>query len=245
MRRFISTWLALAALGLATGTSYAQAWKEGTNYFAINPPQPTTVPAGKVEVMEVFSYACPACNAFQPIMKQLKASLPANAQVVYLPAAFRPDEDWPMFQRAFFAAQALGIADKTHDAMFNAVWNTGELATMNQQTNRVKNPLPSIEDAARFYARVAGVKPADFLAAAKSFGVDAKIRMADAQIGAMQALSTPTLVVNGKWRLQMQDAGSAGQLVELVKFLVAKESGSTRAAAAHTPAAHSPASKTN
>jgi len=232
MRRFISTWLALAALGLATGTSYAQTWKEGTNYFAITPPQPTTVPAGKVEVMEVFSYACPACNAFQPIMKQLKASLPANAQVVYLPAAFRPDEDWPMFQRAFFAAQALGIADKTHDAMFNAVWNTGELATMNLQTNRVKEPLPSIEDAAKFYARVAGVKPADFLAAAKSFGVDAKMRMADAQVGAMQALSTPTLVVNGKWRLQMQDAGSAGQLVELVKYLVAKESGSSGTAAA-------------
>lgn len=236
MRRFISTWLALAALGLATGTSYAQAWKEGTNYFAVNPPQPTTVPAGKVEVMEVFSYACPACNAFQPIMKQMKASLPANVQVVYLPAAFRPDEDWPMFQRAFFAAQALGIVDKTHDAMFNAVWNTGELATMNQQTNRVKNPLPSIEDAAKFYARVAGVKPADFLAAARSFGVDAKMRMADAQIGAMQALSTPTIIVNGKYRLQMQDAGGVSQLVELVKYLVAKESGQTRAAAAPTPA---------
>jgi protein dithiol oxidoreductase (disulfide-forming) len=232
MRRFISTWLALAALGLATGTSHAQAWKEGTNYFAVNPPQPTTVPAGKVEVMEVFSYACPACNAFQPIMKQLKARLPANAQVVYLPAAFRPDEDWPMFQRAFFAAQALGVADKTHDAMFDAVWNTGELATMNLQTNRPKNPLPSIEDAAKFYARVAGVKPADFLAAAKSFGVEAKMRMADAQIGAMQALSTPTLVVNGKYRLQMQDAGGASQLIELVKYLVAKESGSPPTAAA-------------
>lgn len=236
MRRFISTWLALVALGLATGTAYAQGWKEGTNYFAVNPPQPTTVPAGKVEVMEVFSYACPACNAFQPIMKQLKASLPANAQVVYLPAAFRPDEDWPMFQRAFFAAQALGVVDKTHDAVFNAVWNTGELATMNSQTNRLKDPQPSIEDAAKFYARVAGVKPADFLAAAKSFGVDAKMRMADAQIGAMQALSTPTIVINGKYRLQMQDAGGASQLVELVKYLVAKESGSTRTAATPTPA---------
>jgi len=241
MRRFISTWLALAALGLATGTSYAQAWKEGTNYFALKPPQPTTVPAGKVEVMEVFSYACPACNAFEPIMKQLKTSLPASAQVVYLPAAFRPDEDWPMFQRAFFAAQALGIVDKTHDAMFSAVWNTGELATMNQQTNRPKSPLPSLEDAARFYARVAGVKQADFLAAAKSFGVDAKMRMADAQIGAMQALSTPTIIINGKYRLQMQDAGGVPQLVELVKYLVAKESGATRTAA--TPASASAPAK--
>jgi protein dithiol oxidoreductase (disulfide-forming) len=231
MRRFIPTWLALAALALATGTSYAQGWKEGTNYFAVNPPQPTTVPAGKVEVMEVFSYACPACNAFQPIMKQLKATLPANAQVVYLPAAFRPDEDWPMFQRAFFAAQALGIVDKTHEAMFNAVWNTGELATMNLQTNRVKNPLPSLEDAARFYSRVAAVKQADFLAAARSFGVEAKMRMADAQIGAMQALSTPTIIINGKYRLQIQDAGGIPQTVELVKYLVAKESGAAPTAA--------------
>jgi thiol:disulfide interchange protein DsbA len=235
MRRSISTWLALFALGLATATGYAQEWKEGVQYFAVTPPQPTTVPAGKVEVMEVFSYACPACNAFQPIMKQLKASLPANAQIVYLPAAFRPDEDWPMFQRAFFAAQALGVADRAHEAMFNAVWNTGELATMSSSSNRPRNPLPSIEDAARFYAKTAGVKPADFLAAAKSFGVDAKMRMADAQIGAMQALSTPTIIVNGRYRLQMQTAGGVNQLIELVKYLVAKESGSTRAAATPAP----------
>ena len=136
-----------------------------------------------------------------------------------------------MFQRAFFAAQALGIVDKTHEAMFNAVWNTGELATMNLQTNRVKNPLPSLEDAARFYSRVAGVKQADFLAAARSFGVEAKMRMADAQIGAMQALSTPTIIINGKYRLQIQDAGGIPQTVELVKYLVAKESGPARTAA--------------
>jgi thiol:disulfide interchange protein DsbA len=164
-------------------------------------------------------------------MKRLKAALPPNAQLVYLPASFMPAEDWPMFQRAYFAAQALGIADKTHDAMFNAIWNTGELAVSDPQTNRLKNPLPSIDDAARFYARVAGVKPADFLAASKSFGVDAKMRMADAQIGAMQALSTPTIIVNGKYRLQASSAGGYDQLIELVKFLVAKES-STRTAAA-------------
>jgi len=232
MRRSFCIGLALFALDvMATGSCYAQTWKEGTHYFAVNPPQPTTVPAGKVEVMEVFSYGCPACNVFQPVMKRLKAALPPNAQIVYLPASFMPAEDWPMFQRAYFAAQALGVADRAHDAMFNAVWNSGELAVSDPKTNRLKNPLPSIEDAAHFYARVAGVKPADFLAASKSFGVDAKMRMADAQIGAMQALSTPTIIVNGKYRLQASTAGGYDQLIELVKFLVAKES-STKTAAA-------------
>jgi thiol:disulfide interchange protein DsbA len=157
-------------------------------------------------------------------MKRLKASLPANAQVVYLPASFLPSEDWPMFQRAFFAAQAVGIVDKTHDAMFDAVWNTGELAVSDPVTHRLKNPLPSIQDAARFYARTAGVKPEEFLAAAMSFGVETKMKMADAQIGEANALSTPTIIVNGKYRLLASSAGGYDQLIELVKHLVAKES---------------------
>jgi protein dithiol oxidoreductase (disulfide-forming) len=233
MRRFTSSWLALFAFIIATGSCYAQTWKEGTHYFAVNPPQPTTVPAGKVEVMEVFSYGCPACNSFLPVMRQLKAALPPNAQIVYLPASFMTNEDWPMFQRAYFTAQALGIADRTHDAMFNAVWNSRELAVSDPNTNRLKNPLPSIEDAAHFYSRVAGVKVEDFLATAKSFGVDAKMRMADAQIGASQALSTPTIIVNGKYRLQATTAGGYSQLIELVKYLVAKETPTRTAAKAN------------
>jgi thiol:disulfide interchange protein DsbA len=162
-------------------------------------------------------------------MKQLKAALPPNAQVVYLPASFIPSEDWPMFQRAFFTAQALGIEEKTHDAMFNAVWGTGELAAIDPVTHRIKSSIPTIEDAAKFYERTTGVKADTFLATAKSFGVDAKMRMADAEIGAAQALSTPTLIINGKWRLQTQTAGGIDQTIQLVKYLVAMEAAGTKA----------------
>ena len=67
-------------------------------------------------------------------------------------------------------------------------------------------------------------QPDKFLATAKSFGVDTKMKMADAQIGAMQALSTPTIIVNGKYRLTMQNVRSTDELINLVKYLVAKES---------------------
>ena len=217
--------LAVLVLAFAAGTCSAQNWVEGKDYFRITPPQPTNVAPGKVEVMEVFSFGCPACNKFQPIMKQLIASLPPNAQVVYLHASFIPRENWPLLQRAFFTAQALGIEEKTHDAMFNAVWGTGELAAIDPVTHRIKSSIPTIEDAAKFYERAAGVKAATFLATAKSFGVDAKMRMADAEIGAAQALSTPTIIVNGKWRLQ--PAGSYDQMISLVKYLVAQESAAT------------------
>ena len=204
----------------------AATWSEGTHYVRLAPPQQTTVPAGKVEVMEVFSYACPACNAFQPVMEKLRHALPPNAQLTFLPAAFNPAEDWPMFQRAYLAAQALGIAERTHQAMFDAVWKTGELAVTTPGTNRLKDPLPSIADAARFYARVAGVNPQQFIAMANSFGIDSKIRAADAQVLAMHVDSTPTLIVNGKYRVLRDSVTGNDQLIELVKYLVARESGS-------------------
>jgi len=225
MIRFACSLLAVALLMLPPGVR-AATWSEGTHYVRLAPPQQTTVPAGKVEVMEVFSYACPACNAFQPVMEKLRHALPPNAQLTFLPAAFNPAEDWPMFQRAYLAAQALGIAERTHQAMFDAVWKTGELAVTTPGTNRLKDPLPSIADAARFYARVAGVNPQQFIAMANSFGIDSKIRAADAQVLAMHVDSTPTLIVNGKYRVLRDSVTSNDQLIELVKYLVAKESGS-------------------
>jgi thiol:disulfide interchange protein DsbA len=224
MTRLACSLLAVATLLLPPGLP-AATWSEGTNYVRITPPQQTTVPAGKVEVLEVFSYACPACNAFQPVMEKLRQALPPNAQLAFLPAAFNPAEDWPMFQRAYLAAQALGIAERTHQAMFDAVWKSGELAVTTPGTNRLKDPLPSIADAARFYARVAAVNPQQFLAMANSFGIDSKIRAADAQILAMHVESTPTLIVNGKYRVVRDSVPSNDQLIELVKYLVGKESG--------------------
>jgi len=224
MKRFTAGLLAVLLLVLSGGAR-AASWVEGTNYVRLTPPQQTTVPSGKVEVMEVFSYACPACNAFQPVMTRLRAALPANVQLVYLPASFIPAEDWPMFQRAYFAAQLLGVAERTHQAMFDAVWKTGELATTAAGGTRIRDRLPTIEDAARFYERTAGVKAQQFLAMANSFGVDSKMRAADAQILAMHVESTPTIIVNGRYRVVRDSLADNDQLVELVKYLVAKESG--------------------
>ena len=224
MTRLVLSLLAVATLLLPLSAP-AATWTEGIHYARVTPPQQTTVPAGKVEVMEVFSYACPACNAFQPVIEKLRSTLSPQAQVVFLPAAFNPQEDWPMFQRAFFAAQALGIAERTHQAMFDAVWKTGELG-VTTAGNRLKDPLPSLADAARFYARVASVDPQKFLAMANSFAIDSKVRAADAQILAMHVESTPTLIVNGKYRVIRDSVQTNDQVMELVRYLVARESGS-------------------
>jgi thiol:disulfide interchange protein DsbA len=229
MKRLLLSLVALTAT-MAAPVSQAQPvrWVAGKHYTVI-PPQRTQVPAGKIEVMEVFSYGCPACNTFRPVMKQLQTTLPKNAQLVYLPASWNKAENWPLLQRAYLTALTLGIADRTHEAMYEAIWTTGELGIVEPGTQRLKTQLPSMEDTAKFYQRVAGVKAQDFINASKSYGVDLKIRQAEKQIKDMGVLSTPTLVVNGKYRIN-NDQMRTTEMVELVQFLVARESAAAAAA---------------
>ncbi len=216
----ITSLMAVAVSSLA----HAAIWTEGVNYFPLFPAQHTNVPAGKIEVVEVFSYACPFCEQFEPTLRQWRTSLPANAQMTFVPASFNPSEDWPMFQRATCTAQILGIFDKTHDKMFAAVWKTGELAISDPQTHRLKNPLPTIEDAARYYNHISGIPVQKFLDTAKSFAVDTQMRRADALVIAYRIDGTPSLIVNGKYRITGQSAGGMPQMIEVAKWLVQQES---------------------
>jgi protein dithiol oxidoreductase (disulfide-forming) len=198
-------------------------WVEGKNYFTIEPAQPTGIP-DKIVVTEAFSYACPACNAFHTTADQMAQSLPSNAVMTYLPVSFRPDENFPLFQRAYFAAKALGVADKTYNAMFDAVWKSGELASDDLTTGRPKpqSAWPTIDNIAKFYAKY-GVDPKEFVAVANSFSINTQMKRADDMVKAYGVDATPTIIVNGKYRFTPGDAGGYAQSIELAKWLVSKE----------------------
>jgi len=217
------TCLGMLALAVSMPARAAQTWTEGVNYFLIQPARTPSVPPGKIEVTEAFSYACPACNIFQPAMHKLKQAMPANVVVDYLPAAFNTAEDWPMFQLAYVTAQILGVAQQTHDAMFDAGWKGGDLSITDTATRALKTRMPSIEDAAKFYSQHAGVPVEKFIAASKSFSVDLKVRTDEDLIMGYKVDRTPTIIVNGKYRLHVESAGGTDQLIDLVKYLVAKE----------------------
>lgn len=224
MIRRLVTLFALAVTAAPVVASAQTQWTEGRNYFTITPALRTSVPAGKVEVTEVFSYGCPHCSQFRPVVRQLKAGLPPNAVFTLIPASFNEAEDWPMLQRAYVTAEVLGIAERAHDGIFDAIWKTGELAVLDLQTNRLKSPLPSIQDAARVYNKLTGVAVDKFLAVSQSFAVEVKMKADDAYLLHGQIDSTPTIVVNGRYRLTTESAGGADQLLQLVKFLIGKES---------------------
>lgn len=225
MKRFVAVLLACAGLAGFAPVAGAADPVQGVNYFAVEPAQPLNVPPGTVELTEVFSYACPACNQFHTMLDQYAATLPHNVVLDYVPASFSPQEDWPVFQRAFLTAQQLGLINPhMHDAMFDAVWKTGQLAVVDYGTDRIKQPAPTIADVAAFYASRTPVKASTFVATANSFGIDVKVKQADQFVRACAVDSTPTMIIDGKYRVSVDSAGgSYPQLIQVTKWLVARE----------------------
>ncbi len=230
MTLFRTVWLAIlfSLCGFVSAAEPAVPWKEDVHYFRVADPKPTGLPPGQVEVVEVFSYGCPACARFVPTMNDLVRRLPKNAVVRYIHADWLEAENWPTFQRAFVTAEALGIAEKADKAMYGAIWRSGELAVLDFETRRPKYFLPTIDEIGNFYERVTGVSAAKFVETAKSKPVDDAIKAANARIIALQADRTPTIVVNGKYRTHPGAAGSDDRLIALVLWLVAKESAASQ-----------------
>jgi thiol:disulfide interchange protein DsbA len=151
---------------------------EGKEYVALKLPAGQAQPTGPVEVVEAFSYGCPHCAEFAPYMDKLRAQLPKDVTVRYMPVVF--SDAWAPYAQAFYAAQQLGVLEQTHDALFKAMLE--------------HYPLNSLQDMATWYGRH-GVDPQKFLAAATS---DETIRKMTADRNTEMGWgidSTPTLVV--------------------------------------------------
>ncbi|HWT15715.1 MAG TPA: thiol:disulfide interchange protein DsbA/DsbL [Patescibacteria group bacterium] len=219
----MTRFLALATLALASVSACAQVgvepYQAGTHYFPIEPAQPTAT-GDKVEVVEVFSYACIHCAHFEPQVKAWKAKMPANVEFSYLPAIFNPS--WEVFARAYYAAEVLGIAEKAHQDLFDGI--------------HVRRDVRNLDDIAKIYAKH-GKTEQQFVDATKSFGVEMKINRAKQMVPRYQVDGTPTLVVNGKYRVTGGSAGGADKVFDVVNFLIAKETSAKKvaAAAAATP----------
>ena len=198
-------------------------WQEGRHFSVISGGAPSVAVPGRIEVAEVFSYGCIHCYRAKDQMAKLAASLPADATMVYVHASFLPAEAWPMFQRAWYTAQQLGIGAALHDQMFRAVWETGEIPLLDPANGNLRKPLPTIEDAARFYARNSAVKAEDFVKLASSPEIDAQVQRADALVKAWRIPGTPSLVVNGRYLVDNSSVASWDELRQLVLYLVDRE----------------------
>ena len=180
----------------------------GTDYVEIPGGQAFAPAAGKVEVAEVFGYTCPHCAQFQPLIDSWKGKQPADVNVISVPAAF--GGYWVTYARAFFAAETLGVLEKSHDAMFNAL-----------HVARSLNLQSTPEDIGKFYAQY-GVDPKTFASTTKGFAVETKLNRAKQFAVRSKIEGTPSIVVNGKYLVSVDQRGPE-HMFNTIEHLVARE----------------------
>lgn len=172
-----------SALGLST-TARAQAAGpvEGRDFVRLGTP--VAVPGGgKIDVIEFFSYGCPHCYSFEPMLEQWIKRLPADVAFRRIPATF--NAPFEGYARLFYALEAHGLAETLHKRVFAAI---------HVQRQR----LDKEADIAAFVNANGGdgAKVAESL---KSFGVATKVRQAKQAAEAYKIDGVPTLGIHGRW----------------------------------------------
>ena len=182
----------------------------GTDHLVTTNAQPYAPLDAKGEVAEIFGYPCPGCAQFEPEFSAWKKKQPADVRVTPVAAPF--GGHWDPYARAFFAAETLGVLDRTHADMFKAVHILRSLP--------VQGVTP--EQFGTFYAQH-GVDAKQFTAMMQSFGVESKLNRAKQFAMRSQAQSTPSVVVNGKYLVTVDPKRGYAHLLNTVEHLIAQE----------------------
>ncbi len=204
MNRFFRASI-LVLFGLSCWLPQAHAaFQEGVEYEKIIPAQPTASKPGRIEVVELFWYGCPHCFRFEPYIERWLPEVRDRIDFIRLPAVLRPS--WAVHARAFYAARELGVFDKIHRPLFDAL--------------HVEKRRLNDEDALAAFFSEQGVSEKAFHKAFNSFSVDSEVRRAKQMTRRYRAMGTPAMVVNGKYLTDPGMAKGFTNILEVVNSLV-------------------------
>lgn len=197
-----------ALLGsLVSATAIAQPFEEGTHYQRIDGPG---VPIeDRVEVIEAFAYPCGACRNFLPHITGWEEELPDYVDLQRRPVPLQ--QGWELFVLGFYTAQVMGLPfEDVHAGVFRAI-------------HEERQRISSLDDLADIYASNGDVSAESFVNTAQSFAVDSSVRKNSTELARYGVRSTPTVIVQGKWRVSPNGFGSYEEMLTAIDFLVERE----------------------
>ncbi len=207
-REFSAAVVGVGALGMgawAMRAAQAQGMPAEEAYKRLAQRVPVSVPAGKIEVVEFFSYACPHCHEFDPSVQAWAAKLPADVVFRHVPVAFRPN--WVGLQRLYFTLEAMGLLGALHGKAFEA---------FHRQRVALEQP-----DVAADWAVKNGVDGAKFKAVYNSFGMSGKLAQANRLAEMFKIEGVPTLGIQGQYLTSVSMTHSVPKTFEVANALIA------------------------
>lgn len=184
-------------------------WSEGTHYNVI-----ADKATEKKEVLEFFSFWCPHCFNFEPIVKNMKTKLADDVEfkkvhvnfMGFTSAAIQDDAT-----KAMMVARELKKSDELNQAIFKYIHVS-------------RSAITGLKDLKNIFV-VNGVEPAEFDKMISSFGVKSRLNMNNKSVQQYRkhVSSVPNFIVNGKYQATFTREMNQDDMVDLIVFLSNKK----------------------
>ena len=204
MKKFLT--VLLFTLGSVTmSAAFADAPKLGTEFDAVAQPIPTEN-AAKIEVMEIFWYGCPHCYHMEEPLSAWVKKLPKDVYFKRMPGL--PNASWAPMAKAFYAMDALGVSEKLHTPLFEAIHKSKTLNPTDETATIV------------WVTQQSGLDKLKVEQAFKSFSTNTNLNRAAQIFRASGATGVPTLVINGKYITSATQAGGNEQALKVADYII-------------------------
>jgi thiol:disulfide interchange protein DsbA len=181
LRRSLFKLFIASALVAAAPLSFSL--EAGKDYAVLQPAQPS-LGNGQIEVIEFFSYGCPHCAAFDPMLSKWRAAQGKDVVFRRVPVSFgRPE--WAALGRIYLTLNALGLSDKLDGKVFEAIHKS----YLKLDDEKIRNDWLTSQ----------GVDVKKFNDTWRSFGIETQSRRADQMAEAYRIQGVPSLIIDGRY----------------------------------------------
>lgn len=185
-------------------TAQSQGYDEGVHYTIIDQHQGGLQKrgAGDNEVVEYFSFSCAGCYSFESSISALLRTQPStNFRRVHMPFGGPKAK----FSQKAFALIVLLNATKHKDTIFNRI-------------HVERNLFDSDKEIIGFFQKL-GYERTLIDQTMQSFTADALIRKMNKEASKLKISSVPSVIVNGKYMINVRSLESTQDLALVVSYL--------------------------
>ncbi|MEK9892647.1 MAG: thiol:disulfide interchange protein DsbA/DsbL, partial [Pseudomonadales bacterium] len=144
---------------------------------------------------------------FDPVLNAWLDKQPEDVNFDRTPAVW--NDYYGNLAQTYYTLKAMDLLESLHVAVFEAI---------HIQRKNLSKPGVMAD-----FLEEAGVDPEAFAKVFNSFGVRMSLQQADARGRAYRASGVPTLIVNGKYRIETRGAGSVQEMLKVAEFLIQLE----------------------
>lgn len=196
--------LAILMLTLST-LAFADGPQLGEQFEAVAQPISTDNPA-KIEVMEIFWYGCIHCYQMETPINAWAKKLPSDVYFKRVPGL--PNPSWAPMAKAFYAMETLGVAEKLHTPLFDAI-------------HKQKTLNPTDEKAAiDWVTKQSGLDKLKVEQAFKSFSTNTSLNRAAIIFRNSGATGVPSLIIEGKYITSSTMAGGNDSALKVADYII-------------------------